>query len=1011
MIENKLHSINKNHFKNLFYCGPVGCIKIIKNYVLTGHGPFLKIFKINKSTHSLIFNQKIFDKNNIHVIELSLSLDIVFIGGGDSFNIFRFDDLISNKKVNREFQISEWIISSAFQNDKTFLVLDFHNNVYQIEFTYFNNEFELELKTKKQCKTKSLLYSGTIKLMNDEKIIIACGTILNSILLWDFDTEEIINIFKYHNGSIFDIKFSFSGKFFATCSDDRSIVLYDFINQKKIAVGWGHNSRIWNLNFFKMNDENIKILSVGEDCTARIWTFLPNQTLLKQIAIFENCHSGKNIWSSDLDNTNLNLFVTGGADGSIKLHDLNFNHHIQHEINSLTLKNDNSLLQKDETIKCFFLIKKKKNVLIFSTSKNNLYCFNYNENKLTKLNYQESVGFGRILMIKGLVNHNLIFLLFENGSLKILKLENFNKLKIFEMDHFFDDKKLNNIFVDFNDIKNVFHLLLIYNHKITLYFVYTFCFNEEKIQSLGLKQLLHPKLNKFTIKCVAFDSLNNWIILGSKYSDILVYNLNNIDKELKPFFFRLPKDYGISSIKILQKKKNNLVVLIIMKSTYYMYLSINCQTYEILHFNKTLKGFVVDGFQKNNDLILVGFKAKTFFLWNETKQVEIISIDCGGVNAKWLFQESFDYQWLFDFVFLKNSSLFLICSKERFLNNGILNEGIHGKEIRSVDISEEFYHDSFHIMLTASEDTSIKICKLYSNGTIKVVWTIKKHVSGLQKIKFINNNYFASCAAKDEFIVWKLLFDSNNTPFVSEFFNLKPTTFEMSLRIMDFDFFKFDSGFIFSTVYSNSNIKVWYLNIIKKQSFIFIDDFYSICCILNVKFLFFEERIFLLITATNGYISIWEITDHIYNNDFLSKSKLNDSIVCKKLHQNGIKSLYVQKNTNFYTIITGSDDSSLTLSKLIYDNAKIQYELLYKYQNASTSTITSIMKINNDSVIVTSLDQIVRVWTHKNNDLKCISAKNVEIADIGCVATKKIQNDLFIIICGLGLCVWKYKFI
>ena len=54
----------------------------------------------------------------------------------------------------------------------------------------------------------------------------------------------------------------------------------------------------------------------------RMWEYRPGNDLLQQIELWENFHRGKHIWSGDVDNVELNIAVTGGADGKVRVHDL-----------------------------------------------------------------------------------------------------------------------------------------------------------------------------------------------------------------------------------------------------------------------------------------------------------------------------------------------------------------------------------------------------------------------------------------------------------------------------------------------------------------------------------------------------------------------------------------------------------------------------------------------------------------------------------------------------------------
>ena len=142
---------------------------------------------------------------------------------------------------------------------------------------------------------------------------------MNGTIIWDLHSQTIKHNLTDHEGSIFGIKIDPSGHI-SSCSDDRSIKLYSFNEGKLLATGWGHGSRIWCLEFF--SGEPLKIMSCGEDCTMRMWEYRPGNDLLQQIDLWENFHRGKHIWSGDVDNVELNIAVTGGADGKVRVHDL-----------------------------------------------------------------------------------------------------------------------------------------------------------------------------------------------------------------------------------------------------------------------------------------------------------------------------------------------------------------------------------------------------------------------------------------------------------------------------------------------------------------------------------------------------------------------------------------------------------------------------------------------------------------------------------------------------------------
>lgn len=1005
---NPLSSIDEDRIIRLQHYGPVTSLKIYGNHILAGYGPTLKVFKVDKdsSTTKIVFSKQIFKRNKIHNIEFNKCGDKVVLAGARSFIILDFVSIISGQSLKiDEKAINEWIVSVGFQNDSCLLLLNSHNTIYQIDINSF------EFIDKIDCNEKSILYSGSIRILNNGKIYIAAGTVMNGVIVWDLHTRKILYNLKHHEGSIFGVQIDESGKFLVSCSDDRSVKLYDFETGNLLSTGWGHASRIWVLKFFK-DKTSVKILSAGEDCTIRVWKYEEGNDLLIQTDLYENVHSGKHIWSLDLDDEYLQLSVSGGSDGKIRLHNMTESKIIDTYPIEIIEDQTKTKFSKNECIKQIVELH-QLNLLVLLTSHGNIFGLNLNTNQFYKihLDTEEMNKFLNFGIMKGFADVNTVVISTRKGDLLILQFsESVQPGKYWIQDRFLNGNMVTNVLTE-SDGKSYYVLLDSPNPKIP-FILHEFTYNG----SFELKKTL--KLDQpnqaFTTTTMVLDKVNKWLILGSRYVSIAIYDLKN-DNETIPLdsiHKKLSLGDAITSISIIRSFVGSCNLLVTVRDGVYMILKLLKQlnevsTIEVLLQNKISRGFIEGGYMHGGDLIIIGFRSSSFYIWNETKQIEIATELCGGSHRLWeLFRYKLDTE--FKFVYIKKSTLHLCKFTDRFgkQNHGLMNTGTHGREIRDVTISPQIHGNSKYIM-TASEDATVRLSKLDNHGNIHNYWSMNAHVSGLQKIKFIDGTYIASSAANEEFIIWKLDHIDFESPLLRVFTKLAPSSDIPDLRIMDFDVIKLENTFIIVTAYSDSNIKLWSFDFKTKQFKKLQSFYYSTCCIFNTKFLRFDSFTYLLITASDGHTCIFDFSD--LNDQDKSQPIIGSLLIKQQLHQSGIKAVLLEKNNTGYDLFTGGDDNALIHSTLKLVDGKLVLNIISFIEEAASSSITSICKGNENSVVVTSVDQILREWEYSDSHLKCTSATYTTIADTGCSDSTILDNSRYIVVGGSGLSTFKLQ--
>lgn len=935
-------------FRPLNHYGPVTALKIYKNYIIVGYGPTLKIFHINDEA-SLIFDKQVFHRNKIHHIDINAENDTVVISGGRSFLVLLLAELIDTKSVSAmEHTINEWIVTSYVLDDKHILLLNSHNTIIKIDTTNFS------VVDKIDCKEKSILYSGSITKLPSGDIYVAAGTVMNGTIIWDLYSQTIKHNLTDHEGSIFGIKIDPSGQYIVSCSDDRSIKLYSFNEGKLLATGWGHGSRIWSLEFF--SGKPLKIMSCGEDCTMRMWEYTPGHELLEQIELWENFHRGKHIWSGDVDNADLKIAVTGGADGKVRVHDLTQQNRQKFSLSEIS---STISVSKTDFIRDYFEL---LGFLVLLMS--NGYLLIRRDNKFTSLgHFAEFDGFG---VVSGFAELGVVLICARDG--RILSIDDSATPTWITTP---TSNKIVNMLLD-TSYGRYFVLLESPNPNVP------FTLHELTLTMTGLQMSQTWDIPKpeprFGVTAMAVDTVHHKLILASKKVTIGIFDLETL---VASVFKKISPGDSVSSLSIITTTPESLQVLIVARDGFYTIAEITpALSLNILQQNKITRGVIEGGFMHNNELVLYGFKSSYFFVWNETKQIEIMNEQCGGSGHRH-YKFYHDEAKHFRFIYTLKSELCIRTHHVRFNDTfGLIQNGTHGREIRDVTISSDH-----KLVATSSEDSSICLSKLSDDGKLVNIWNMTNHVSGMQKIKFLSKHFIASSAANEEFIIWKLSW-SGELPMLMEYNRLNPTKEIPDLRVMDFSSIENDVGFTIATVYSDSNIKVWQFDF--DTGFHLLNSwFYSTCCILNCQFL---NNHHLLIGTTDGCVTIYDTTTA-------------KAVAKEKLHQSGVKAIGIHQDY----LITGGDDNAITVSQV--NNTSIK--LIDRVEDAASATITSIGYVDNKSFIATSVDQIVRLWTFSLGKLVCTGARYTTIADTGCCDTTTVNNKTLAVIGGAGISTWE----
>ncbi|KAG7935603.1 uncharacterized protein OGAPODRAFT_93037, partial [Ogataea polymorpha] len=944
--------------KSVYQVGPVCALTVFMDrYLFAGEGPNLVAYEI--ATGERIVCQPVFSRNKIHGISVfgsDLHTAQLCIWGGRSLALLAWRQLLEGDPD--ELMIGDWIKDAQFSLDGAVVYcLHAHNVVVAVDVA------RKRLLETRSCGEKSILYTGCLRVLPN-KVLVCAGTVMDGILVWSYDDCQVEHRLHGHMGSIFGLWTSNDGRWLVSCSDDRSIRVWNLGSGEQVATGWGHGSRIWWLRIYAEEEGRFSVLSGSEDLTCRTWRFEQGNAALEPVDVFET-HTGRNVWSGAVCDA-LGLGFSGGADGAITVSDLAENQREGAANAAWTLEQiaeqTGATFARGEIVKEYY---DTGSELVAATScgkvlrlRNGLWELVLTDPRFEKFSLVRGFDTGVVLIANKMGD----LLILGNGS----KAEHRIKLECGVVSNMLTATSNGRQFVL---VENVLEAPLVLLELVEMAVV-----SERK---------LSKPAGKFVMSAFDVDVESGVVVVGSRFATLAVFAGDEQPAEPRVWRNFLKGD-TVSSVEILDSA--SLETLVVMKDREYGIVRCAGEL-EVLQTNRLQRGFLEGGYFEHGDLLLYGFRSDTFFLWNETKQLELLRETCGGPHRQWSFRPgSGGGHRLF---YTRSSSVHFRQTGARIAPE-TLRTGLHGREIRSVAACKT---STGHLLVTGSEDTTVQVSRLTVDGGVVPLWCERQHGSGLQAVHFVNSDYFVSSSAREEVYLWKLC----DEKYVRLHRTIRPRSSNPETRVMDFDAFEVCqhgrvAGFLLAAVYSDSSVRLWYYSYELNTFRLVVEDVYSSCCVLRVR-LVVLDAIYVVLAATNGHLAVYRAGDGQGVFDVCGGAidlvavprqaaqvpQLEQLLINQQIHQSSIKSFDLAVEGHTALVVTGGDDNGMAVSTL--DFAAVELSSTYVASTAS-STITDVVLCGPNRVLTTSVDQVVRVWRVPQLELE--TEQYTTVADTGC---------------------------
>lgn len=345
------------------------------------------------------------------------------------------------------------------------------------------------------------------------------------------------------------------------------------------------------------------------------------------------------------------------------------------------------------------------------------------------------------------------------------------------------------------------------------------------------------------------------------------------------------------------------------------------------------------------ELILAGFRSRSFIVWNETRQLELANVECGGGHRAFTYRVDPERPEKLSFVWTQAARTRVY--SQTGLPQATVKRGGHGREIKAVAACS----GSGGLLATGAEDTTVRIWR-YRPGAaedvadddndddgLQCLAVVEKHTAGIQCLRWAGENYLISSSGNEELFVWRVTrlggSDYEGPAVVCEGAypdktrdgDLRITSFDVEVLPTEGPEASGEEVLCLSLALSNSTLKTYRYS--RAAGFVLLaEGRYTGACPMQIRHLRAiaseqdeEVEVHVLTASTDGHVALWRTSSALASGPGTT-AREHVLVEACRLHQSGLKALDLHAldgsctQACSYALLTGGDDNALGHARL-----------------------------------------------------------------------------------------------